>query len=85
MSLAVARAKEPQSRSGYTAIYRNVVLPAHCVLRRRSTLRWYELAKRQQELSSADLANFASGLAAFTSFGCCMTSGLLEVLRPLIL
>ncbi|HMB96169.1 MAG TPA: hypothetical protein VKK61_09035 [Tepidisphaeraceae bacterium] len=40
----------------YRAVYRNFVLPLHCLLRRRSTLRWYDLAMRQQNLSPNELA-----------------------------
>jgi phenylacetate-CoA ligase len=41
----------------YRTIYRNFVLPLHCVLRRRSTLRWYELGQQQQRMSTDELAS----------------------------
>jgi phenylacetate-CoA ligase len=40
----------------YRSVYRNFVLPLHCVLRRRSTLRWYDLATSQEKLSPDELA-----------------------------
>src|SRR3984885_3850768 len=40
----------------YRQVYRNVVLPLHCLLRRRSKLRWYDLANRQQKFSPDELA-----------------------------
>jgi phenylacetate-CoA ligase len=41
---------------GYPAVYRNFVLPLHCLLRRRSTLRWYDIATRQEKMSRDELA-----------------------------
>ncbi|HVT88190.1 MAG TPA: glycosyltransferase [Tepidisphaeraceae bacterium] len=40
----------------YRSIYRNLVLPLHCVLRRRSTLCWYDRVTRQQWMSADELA-----------------------------
>lgn len=40
----------------YRTIYRNVVLPLQCAVRRRSTLRWYAMAQRQQRMSPEELA-----------------------------
>lgn len=42
---------------GYPALYRNVVFPLHCLLRRRSTRRWYKLVTQQQHLSAENIAN----------------------------
>jgi phenylacetate-CoA ligase len=40
----------------YRPVYRHVVLPMHCLLRRRSTLRWYDTVTRQQRFSADQLA-----------------------------
>ena len=40
----------------YRSFYRRVVLPMHCLLRRRSTLRWYDSVTRQQRFSADQLA-----------------------------
>src|SRR5450432_2873967 len=40
----------------YRDVYRNFVLPLHGLLRRRSTLRWYDLVKQQQKFSHEELA-----------------------------
>src|SRR5581483_7889394 len=39
----------------YQSLYRRVVLPTHCLLRRRSTLRWYDSVTSQQRFSSDQL------------------------------
>ena len=53
---ASSRQTPPAGPRRYAALYRQILLPAHCIIRRRSTLRWYAVSSRQQTLSPDELA-----------------------------